>query len=173
MHDPTAPSTSKKPNKPNRIIAAKFCKFFLSQLQPRMHLIMIFNTNRIFSDLHKMMVLACLKCNKTFPKIFGEKRTKCEICSESLYFQCLTCSKRYKFYTDLTSHIKYTCTNKQKNVKCQFCDYKTTHNKRLQNHYKNVHAPKSSVGRCDKCGKHFKSVNGLRKHVKTGCRMKP
>lgn len=63
-------------------------------------------------------------------------------------FICFNCNKNYKYYCDLTRHVKYECVNRVKNFACTLCDkryYRQSHlTTHLQKHYR--HDPATMEG---------------------------
>ncbi|XP_008217409.1 zinc finger protein 711-like isoform X1 [Nasonia vitripennis] len=109
----------------------------------------------------------CSKCKTSVDSFSIRSDLKCSKCNKILIFLCVTCDSQFESYHTLTNHRKTKCSV-DKQLKCEFCDYKTPFNSNLKLHVDRRHSNKENVVeklKCSKCKTEFKREMTLKKHL--------
>ncbi|OXU23499.1 hypothetical protein TSAR_003218, partial [Trichomalopsis sarcophagae] len=85
-------------------------------------------------------------------------------------FPCDRCGKVYRWYRNLTTHLRLEC-GKEPSVVCPYCPRRTKHRNSMRSH---IQPPLFPIVRprlhvCPRCGQMYSWASNLRKHLKTGC----
>ena len=101
------------------------------------------------------------ECNKC-ELLFERKKRRRQILSDR--FQCNQCEKSYKVKVELKKHIDKI--HRGLKYQCEECPDVLSSSQSLRRHIRNVHELVLRSSRCDVCGKCFKEIDHLRKHMK-------
>lgn len=101
------------------------------------------------------MMFFCPNCKVTVPKnkVTKNKNTPCPDCQTPLRYQCRKCSRTYRTWHTLHSHIRYQCKIKPY-LFCDLCSYKTNLKGSLVFHMTRVHC-EENFRKCSKCGEKY------------------
>jgi KRAB domain-containing zinc finger protein len=155
--------------------------------------------NRHKADAHANQSIECKLCTKVFKnsyafknhqKFHGTKKFCCKLCDRKFsirshfnyhlrfhknpeILQCQICGHQSTTKQNLTLHSRTHNKNREKNLKCDKCDYKTDRKDHFNNHLK-LHEKLAkklknnpNAIKCEKCPSVLLSLNIYQKHLKT------
>jgi KRAB domain-containing zinc finger protein len=128
------------------IFECKICKKILKNSQ----------TLRLHQNFHVGKKFSCNLCDKKF-RVKTRFNEHMKFHENPEQFKCQICGHQAKTKSDLKLHLRLHDKNREKNLKCDQCDFKTDRNKNLL-HHKKVHEKlvlklknSPTAVKCEKC----------------------
>lgn len=111
------------------------------------------------------MMNYCSKCVKS-TMYYTKKGNLCSTCKNVLNYKCGKCMKLFDKKFPLQWHLSNLC-NREKNLYCDHCNYKTGAKLSLVVHIQAKHLPRDpNLYKCKKCEKNFSQASNLTRHLK-------
>ncbi|KAJ8683899.1 hypothetical protein QAD02_019691 [Eretmocerus hayati] len=108
----------------------------------------------------------CPTCKRSFKNQPFRNDKQCKICNTHLQMECLKCKMRTISYGRIAHHVRYVCGGLW--LKCSECDFQCSSKSNLENHFIRKHTiiDPENYKTCPDCGKLFKLLDNLKKHMK-------
>ncbi|XP_058985703.1 zinc finger protein 658B-like [Musca domestica] len=138
--------------------------FFCPKCFERFHKMPILLRHLI--ETHKLSLLLCQSCKKTFSTIRDyqlHKRTKCIENTEAAFIHCPYCTKEFNSTFNLKQHIRSIHTQFKKHI-CQLCDKQFATLDHLKKHVLSLHQNERKH-ECHLCSKRFTQLCHLKQHL--------